>query len=66
MHIVTDVFYTYVVMLGLIFGFFGLVGGLFLGEGVRGAFASAFAFLVGAVAAGLVIVFSLIIINYCG
>ena len=55
MSILQDVFFTFVIALGIVYALGGLVGGLFLGEGRSGVWASARSFGLGAVAAGLLV-----------
>ena len=55
MSILQDVFFTFVIALGIVYALGGLVGGLFLGEGSSGAWASARSFGLGAAVAGLLV-----------
>jgi len=50
-----DVFNTFVIFLGSVYAVGGWIGGMFLGRGMPGAFASAAAFGTGGAAAGILV-----------
>ncbi len=56
-----DLMITFGVALALLYGIVGLLGGLFLAEGVRGALLSARSFLFGGAAAGALVVIVLLV-----